>query len=86
MKFRLNNEEATFNICWPMKQRGELQTVSAISLKVESISEVQIEKRLGVQALMVVIMNFESDGIDEYGSLVAALVQIKYRPKVKKFL
>ena len=31
--FRLNNEEATFNICRSMRQSGELQSVSAISHK-----------------------------------------------------
>ena len=31
MKFRLNNEEATFNICRTMRQSGELPSVSAIS-------------------------------------------------------
>ena len=33
MTFRLNNEEATFNICRPMRQSGELQSVSVISHK-----------------------------------------------------
>ena len=33
MTFRLNNEEATFNICKTMRQSGELQSVSAISHK-----------------------------------------------------
>ena len=33
MKFWLNNEEATFNICRTMRQSGELQLVSAISHK-----------------------------------------------------
>ena len=33
MKFRLNNEEATFNICRFMRQSGELQSVSSISYK-----------------------------------------------------
>ena len=33
MKFRLNNEEATFNDCRTMRQSGELQSVSAISHK-----------------------------------------------------
>ena len=33
MKFRLNNEEATFNIGRSMRQSGELQSVSAISYK-----------------------------------------------------
>ena len=73
MKFRLNNEEATFNICGSMKQSGEPQMLSSISYRVKSMYEVQIEERLGVEALAAVIMNFESDGIEEYGSLVAAL-------------
>ena len=33
MKFRLNNEEATFNVCRTMRQSGELQSVPAISHK-----------------------------------------------------
>ena len=33
MKFRLNNEESTFNVCRTMRQSGELQSVSAISHK-----------------------------------------------------
>ena len=33
MKFWLNNEEATFNICKTMRQSGEVQFVSAISHK-----------------------------------------------------
>ena len=33
MKFRLNNEKATFNICRSMRQSGELQSVSVVSYK-----------------------------------------------------
>ena len=33
MKFWLNNKDVTFNICRSMRQRGELQSVSAISHK-----------------------------------------------------
>ena len=33
MKFLLNNEEATFNVCRTMRQSGELQSVSSISHK-----------------------------------------------------
>ena len=51
MKFRLNNKEETFIICRSIKQNGEQQIVSAISLRVKSISEVRIENRLGVEAL-----------------------------------
>ena len=33
MTFRLNNKEATFNICRTMRQSGELQLVSVVSHK-----------------------------------------------------
>ena len=33
LKFRLNNEEATLNICRSMRQSGELQSITAISYK-----------------------------------------------------
>ena len=49
---------------------------------VESTSKVQIEGCLGVEALEVVIMNFENDGIEKYGSLVAALRgDFQFKPK-----
>ena len=51
MNLGLNNEEATIYICRSMRQNGELRSVSAISYKVESSSEVQIKERLGVKAL-----------------------------------
>ena len=38
MKFWLNNEETTFNICRSMRQSGELQSVSAISYNVGKTS------------------------------------------------
>ncbi|XP_069150729.1 uncharacterized protein [Solanum lycopersicum] len=66
---------------WSMSQSGELQLVSTISYRVEESSEVeieessevQIEERLSAEALAAVILNFDSDGIDEYESLVATL-------------
>ena len=63
MKFRLNNEEATFNICRSMRQSGELQSASAISYNMDETFETQIEERLGVEALAAVIMNFDSNCI-----------------------
>ena len=33
MKFWVNNEEATFNVCRTMRQGGELKSISAISHK-----------------------------------------------------
>lgn len=78
IKFRLNNKEASFNICRSIKL-----TVSAISYGVESMYDVQIEESLGVKALAAVIINFDSNGIKKFGSLVAALEQNKCRSKSK---
>lgn len=36
--------------------------------------DVPIKERLGVNALTVVIMNFNSDGIDKYDEIVSALI------------
>ena len=47
------------------------------------MSEVQIKERLGVEALAAVIMNFESDGIEEYRSLLASLERGEYQSKPK---
>ena len=66
MKFRLNNEEVTFNICRSTRQSGELQSVSSISHKVSESFERQIQELLGVEALAAVIINFDYDYIEEY--------------------
>ena len=47
--------------------------------------EIQIEERLGVEALAAVIMNFDSDCTEEYESLVAALDRGDVRFKPKKY-
>ena len=86
MKFRLNNEEATFNICRSMRKSGDLQSVTAIFFNVESSFEVQIEERLGVEALAAVIMNFESDCIEEYGSLVAHLIEVIFNSNQRNWI
>ena len=85
MKFRLNNEEVIFNICRSMSQSGELQSASTISYNMGETFETQIEERLGVEALAAVIMNFDSDCIEEYESLVADLDRGDVRFKSKKF-
>ena len=84
MKFRLNNDEATFNICRSRNHSGEHQPVFVISYRVQSTSQVQNKELLSVDALAVVIMNFESDSIEEYGSSVAALERGDYHLKSKK--
>ena len=51
MTFRLNNEEATFNICRIMSQSVELQSVSAISHKEKMKKET--EQKNAKQEFMV---------------------------------
>ena len=51
MTFRLNNEEATFNICRTMRQSGELQSVSTISHKEKMKKET--EQKNAKQEFMV---------------------------------
>ena len=79
MKFRLNNEEATFNICRSIKPSGELQTVFSLSYWVQSMYKVKIEENLAIKAIAVVTLNLASDGIEEYGCLVAELERNEYR-------
>ena len=47
MKFRLNNKEATLNVCRTMRHSGEFQSVSAISHKekMKKENELKSEKR-----------------------------------------
>ena len=86
MKFRLNNEEVTFNICRSMRQSGELQSVSSISYNIGETSETPIEEHLGVEALAAVIMNFDSDCIEDYESLVVTFDRgdVQFKPKKYK--
>uniref|UniRef100_M1E0F9 Integrase core domain containing protein n=1 Tax=Solanum tuberosum TaxID=4113 RepID=M1E0F9_SOLTU len=67
------------------KDDDRLQHYSTIAIRVESETEVQIEERLGVEALAVVMMNFDSDCIEEYDQLVAALDRCEYQSKPKKY-
>ena len=51
MKFQLNNEEATFNICRTMRQSGELLSVSVVSHKEKMKKET--EQKYAKQEFMV---------------------------------
>ena len=66
MKFQLNNEEVTFNICRSMRKSGEFQSLSAILYNIGETSEIAIEELLGVEALAAVIINFYNDCIKSF--------------------
>ena len=86
MKFRLNNEEATFNICRSMKHSAKLQVLSAISYKVESLSEVQIEERLGVEALATVIMNLRVTVLQIMGHWLHHFIEVIFRSTQRNWI
>lgn len=67
-----------------MKQSGEVQSMSAIIYRVDSVSEVQIKKMFGVESLAALMVKFESDGIEDYDEWVAALERFEYRSKLKR--
>lgn len=52
MKFKLNNEEITFNIYRSMKKESDLKVVNIVNHVVECGYEVSIKERLGVDALV----------------------------------
>lgn len=71
MKFRLNIEYVTFNVCQIIKQPKDMCVVSMID-KVNKYALVAlIEKSLRIEALVSVIMNFEGGHIDGYDKLVS---------------
>uniref|UniRef100_M1DAZ4 Integrase core domain containing protein n=2 Tax=Solanum tuberosum TaxID=4113 RepID=M1DAZ4_SOLTU len=84
MKFRLNNEEVTLNICRSMKQKSDLKLVSVVNHIVERGYEVSIEERLCVDALAAVMMNFDGDGIEDYDGLVVTLDRFKFCSKPRR--
>ncbi|XP_016549281.1 uncharacterized protein LOC107849150 [Capsicum annuum] len=68
IRFINNDEQVNFNICQSMQKPYIMTFVSiieSIDNKINAVS-VLIERRLGVEALAVVIMNFNVDGIEEY--------------------
>lgn len=66
MKFNLNDEQVTFNVCQSVRQPKDIQVVSVIDTVYEDALVVPNEERLGVEVLATVIINFDSEGIDKY--------------------
>ena len=61
MKFRLNNEEATFNVCRTMRQSSSLQSVSAISHK-EKMKKENEQKSAKQEFMVGYLVLVESSG------------------------
>ena len=65
MKFHVKNEEVTFIICRSMKKSSELKSISVVNHIVESGYKVSIKERLGIDALTVVMINFDTNDIED---------------------
>lgn len=73
INFHIIQEEVTFNIYISMKLSSELNSVSTANNIEESRSNVPIKERLGSDTLARIMINFNSNGIEDYNELVAAL-------------
>lgn len=59
-----------------MKQPKDVHVISMIDTIDEDALIVPIKERLGVEAVAVIIINFEGDDIDGYDEIVSALVSL----------
>lgn len=62
-------------VCQSIMQSNDMRVVSVINTINDNVDvvTVPIKERLGVEELLVVIKNFESDGIKEYDEMVCLL-------------
>lgn len=73
IKFRVNDEQVSFNMYQSIWQPKDMQVVSVIDIIDDDALTFPIQKRLGVEALEAVIINFNSDGISKYDEIVSTL-------------
>lgn len=73
-KFRLNNEQVNLILGQYMKQPKDMHVISMVDTIQEYELVVPIKIRLSVEALAVLIMNFDSNGINEYDATVSILI------------
>lgn len=76
MKLRLNNKEENFSVCQSMKKPIDMHVISVIITVDEESKIAPIEESLGVEAPVIVIINFEVYNIDEYYEMVSTFVGI----------
>ncbi|XP_047261326.1 uncharacterized protein LOC124894855 [Capsicum annuum] len=82
--FRLNDEVVWFDVCQSMKQDKEISVFFIVDVYYENEQEVPTEKKFVIEPLAVVLMNFNSKGIEEYEETVCALTGMgsySYAPK-----
>ncbi|XP_016574067.2 uncharacterized protein LOC107871668 [Capsicum annuum] len=80
MKFWVNNEEVSFNVCKSMKQPMELQVILVIDM-VDDGTTNTVEIDIMNDPLVGVLWNFGSEVIEEYDEVVASLMGLGYYTK-----
>ncbi|XP_070025408.1 uncharacterized protein [Nicotiana sylvestris] len=75
IKFRVNDEEVTFQASKGMKLPHEYESISVIDVvdEVEDAVEMKMEEQCLGEALAAILMNFDGEDMDEYMESVNAL-------------
>jgi len=72
LKFCVNDEEVTFNVCKSMKQPCDIHVVLVIDVIDEAVASVSKVSCVSV-SLVVVFLNYDGEEIQHYDEIVAAL-------------
>ncbi|XP_016546381.2 uncharacterized protein LOC107846533 [Capsicum annuum] len=84
LKFRLNDDVVSFNVCKLMKQQKKISVFSIVDVYYEDDQDVPIEEKFSMEILVAVLMNFDRESIEEYKETVCALIgkgSYSYAPK-----
>ena len=74
LKFWVNNEEVTFNVCQSMKRPTDLHVVSVVDVVDEAVASVwDVANSSITESLAAVLLNYEKEEISDYEEVVAAL-------------
>ncbi|XP_047270400.1 uncharacterized protein LOC124899536 [Capsicum annuum] len=86
IKFRLNNEEVSFNVCKSMKQPMDLQVISVIDIIDVEVSNHDVS--MLNDPFVGALWNCERDKVEEYDEVVASLTWLGFHTKnpVKLYL
>lgn len=69
----MNDEVVKFDVCQSLKQPEEMSVLSIVDVYYEDDGEVAILEKDVVEPLAAVLINFNSEGIEEYEEIIYAL-------------
>ena len=72
LKFQMNGEEVTFNVWKLMKQPSDLHMISVIDVIDEAVASMN-EVSCVRESLVVVLLNYDVEEIEDYDKVVASL-------------